>query len=265
MCNSTTQVVIPARPVTGRIFSALGRILRLARPYRWLLVSGFVLFVCATLVSLSLPLGVRSLLDTALRHRDARLLHQLAFCLVGLFLFRFVVSYAGTFCLLIAAERVAIDLRTRLFEHLQNLDVQFFRDSRIGDLTSRLGNDAAAVRAAVSENLVSSVLTLFQVVAAMVVMLVLNWRLALIVAPAAPAASFISKFYGPRLQRIARQAMDKVGRSMAFAQEVLSGILVVKSFDRSRFETKRYTSLLASVFQTALVSARLNSFFRALV
>ncbi len=253
------------RPAPGRVFSTIGRILQLARPYRTLLAAGFLLFLFSTIISLSLPLGVRTLLDTALAHKDGRLLHLLALGLVGLFVVRFAVAFAGSFCLLIASERVAIDLRTRLFEHLQSLDIQFFRDCFLGDLTSRLTADAAAVRSAVNENLVTSVLTLFQIIAAMAIMLIFNWRLALIVLIAAPAATIISNFYGPKLQRMAREAMEKVGRSVAFAQEILSGIVVVKSFDRTRRETQRYGDLLASVFKTAKASAKLNSFFRALV
>jgi subfamily B ATP-binding cassette protein MsbA len=250
---------------TSRVFSVVGRILQFARPYRWTMAAGFALFLVSTLVSMSLPLGIKALLNTALVRKDATLLHTLTLALVGLFLLRFILSYMGTFCLLIASERVAIDLRTRLFEHLQNLDVQFFRDSSLGDLTSRLTTDAASIRAAVNEGLVGAILTLVQIVAALAIMLILNWRLALIVALAAPAATVISWLYGPKLQRIAREAMDKVGRSVAFAQEVLSGIVVVKAFDRTRFETQRYGSLLASVFETAKTSAKLNSFFRALV
>ncbi len=252
-------------PTAGRVLPVIGRILRLARPYRWLLVAGFVLYLIGTIVSLTLPLGVRALLDTALSRKDAHLLNTLTLVLVSLFLVRFVVAYAGTFCLLIASERVAIDLRTGLFEHLQNLDVKFFRDSWIGDLTSRLTGDCAAIRSAVSESLVSAVLTIFQLVTAMAIMFAFNWRLALIVALAAPAATLVSKVFGPRLQRVARESMDKIGRSLAFAQEILSGILVVKAFDRTPFETQRYRSLLASVFETAKTSAKLHSFFRALV
>jgi subfamily B ATP-binding cassette protein MsbA len=262
---STESASARPRPTPSRVFSAVARILGLAKPYRRLLASGFVLFLLATVVSLSLPLGVRALLDTALARKDAELLNMLALGLVGLFLVRFALSYSGSFCLLIAGERVAIDLRTRLFDHLQKLDVQFFRDSSIGDLTSRLTADAASVRTAVNESLVSSILTLFQTAVAMAIMLVLNPRLALIVALAAPVATVISNIFGPKLQRMSRESMDKIGRAVAFAQEVLAGILVVKAFDRTRFETRRYGDLLASVFETAKNSAKINSFFRALV
>jgi ATP-binding cassette, subfamily B, bacterial MsbA len=256
---------VSARPAPVRVFATIGRILRLARPYRGMLAAGFVLFLLANVISLSLPLGIRVLLDTALARGDARLLHLLTLGLVALFLARFAVAYGGSFCLLIAGERVAIDLRSRLFEHLQSLDLQFFRDNRVGDLTSRLTTDCAAVRSAVNENLVSSVLTLFQIVAATAIMLVLNWRLALIVALAAPAATILSNIFGPKLQRMSRQSVDRIGRSVAFAQETLSGILVVKAFDRTGHETRRFRDLLAAVFETAKASAKLNSFFRALV
>ncbi|HEV7508152.1 MAG TPA: ABC transporter ATP-binding protein [Thermoanaerobaculia bacterium] len=261
----SSNAAVPSKPSAGRVFLAFRRILELARPYRRTLACGFVLHLLAAVVSLSLPLGVRSLLDTALAHKNEPLLHALTLLLLGLFLLRFGLAYVGSIYLMITGERVVVDLRIRLFEHLQKLDVQFFRDSWIGDLTSRLSTDAASVRSAVNETLVSTTLTIFQVFAATAVMLSLNWRLALIVALAAPAATVISTAYGPKLQGIARESMDKVGRSVAFAQEILSGILVVKSFDRSSFETRRYGGFLAAVFETAKTSARLNSLFRALV
>lgn len=249
----------------GRIWSTIRNILSLARPYRLSFAVGFLLFLISTGLTLVLPLGIKLLLDTALAQQDARMLHLLTLGLLTLFVVRFGVAYVGSYLLLIVGEKVSIDLRTRLFDHLQTLDIAFFRRRRVGDLVSRLTNDAGSIRAAVNQSLVTSVLTVFQVLVAMAIMLVLNWRLAVIVALAAPAATLLSRHYGPKLQAVSHQAMERIGRAVGFLQEVLNGIPVVQAFDRRKHEGRRFRDLLAAVLETAKKSARVNALFRSLV
>lgn len=249
----------------GSILSTIRQILGLARPYRLSFATGFLLFLISTGLSLVLPLGIKLLLDNALAQQDARMLHLLTVGLLSLFILRFGVAYLGSYLLLIVGEKVSIDLRSRLFDHLQTLDVAFFRSRPVGDLVSRLTNDAGSIRTAVNQSLVTSVLTLFQVVVAMVIMVVLNWRLAVIVGLAAPTATLLSRHYGPKLQAVSHEAMERIGRAVGFLQEVLNGMPVVQAFDRKEHEGRRFRRHLADLLDTAKRSARVNALFRSLV
>ena len=247
------------------VWKVSARILELAYPYRWTFGLSLLLSLLATGVSLTLPMGVRALLDQALGAKNAQLLHLLTLSLLALFVVRFALSYLGTYLLLVAGERVGIDLRTKLFGHLQLLDLPFYQAHRVGDLVSRITTDCASIRTAVNENLAATAMALIQVLASIVIMMFLNWRLGVVVLALAPVTTLLSSRFGPKLQQLSRQAVDSVARAIGFAQEVLAGILVVKAFDRTDHETDRFRNLLTSVFAITKRSAKVNSLFRSLI
>ena len=248
-----------------RLWRQLRRILAYARPQRLPILIGLLVFMAANGLSLVLPLGIRTLLDTALQRSEPSLLHMLALGLLGLFLVRFALGYVGAYLLMLAGERMVLDLRKHLYRHLHSLDLRFFHDQRIGDLSSRLSSDTAAIRNAVTETLAAALLQLVQLVGALAIMLAINWRLSLLVLLAAPAATFISQTFAPRLRKIAHAVQEQLGRTLAVAQEALAGYQVVKAFARGPYETGRYGQALEKLFVTARTSARINSFFRSLI
>ena len=126
----------------------IGRLFEIARPYRgrFLFAMGFTLV--GSMLWLIVPLGLRELLDAVFEAGDRSLLNWLAFGLISLFLVQVVFGFLGSYWLEWIGEKLITDLRRQLYAHLQRLGLRFFSEQRLGDITSRLTNDVAAVRTA---------------------------------------------------------------------------------------------------------------------
>jgi subfamily B ATP-binding cassette protein MsbA len=244
----------------------LRRIFRLARPHAARIGLCLLLILLATAVQLSLPLGVQMLFDQMLVEEEPQWIHWVAAGLLALFVLRSVLSFVGSFLLQVAGDRIIVELREQLFQHLHSLSLGGYHDhQRVGDLLSRLSNDVAAIRNVVSNTLVSLIVNVFQLVGAAAVMMAMNWRLGLIVLAVGPLTTLVSKLFGPVFQRLSGRIQDELAHSTTVAQESLAAIQVTKAFAREEHEARRYGQTMARFLQAAIEARKVDASFNALV
>jgi subfamily B ATP-binding cassette protein MsbA len=249
----------------GTVRAQMLRMWSLARPYLGRIVLCLALVLAATLLQLTLPLGIRYIFDTLLVSGDTRVIHLVTFLLLGVFLVRSALSFWGQFVLQVTGDRIIVSLRNRLFEHLHALGLDFHQTSRVGDLLSRLGNDVAAIRNVVANLSISLVVNVCLLLGASTVMLLMNWRLGLMVLAVAPLTSLVSHLFGPVFQRLATKIQDELAQSTVIAQESLSGMEVAQGFGRAEHESKRYRAGLVRFLAEVIKARKTDAFFNALV
>jgi ATP-binding cassette subfamily B multidrug efflux pump len=125
---------------------------------------------------------------------------------------------------------IEYDLRNDAFTHLQGLDQRFYQEMHTGDLMARLTNDLNAVRQFIGMGMISLISTSFMLVAVAVLMLTINWQLALVAFAVLPFVTLTMVVIGRMLQRRFRAVQDQFGHLSTQAQENFSGIRVVKAF-----------------------------------
>ena len=254
----------PSNPNAGprpALWPALRRILALARPYRWRLAGAIVLTMLGTAVWLVVPLGLRGLLDAVFEVADRAMLDRLALGLLLLFILQALLNFAGYFGLEWTGERVVADLRKSIYSHLHRLGLRFFADGRVGEMTSRLTNDVATIRTAVTEHLAQAITQTFSLLGSVALMLALNWRLALVVFVVAPVVSLLAIFVGRIVRRLARSIQDRLAETTAVAEEALTGIRVVKAFAREPYEVDRYAGAVEQLFVDSRTRALVTAAF----
>lgn len=228
----------------------LSRMLRMGRRYGGRLTVSLLLAAASVGIALVLPLGLRSLLDAAIHRGTRAQLDQLALLLFALYAVRAVLNFAGPVLLRLTGERITVDLRRRLYDHLLGLDVRFFSQNRTGDLLSRLNSDIGAIRSAITELAFSFLLQILKLAGSVAIMIALNWRLSVVILAVTPVATLISRVFRPRIQSLSKLVQEKQGTAAAVAQEALAGIRLVKAFDRGSFEGQRFGAALIELFQT---------------
>lgn len=247
------------------MLTTLRRLLALAHPYRLRLLGAVALTLVQSGIWLAVPLGLKNLLDAVFQQADGGRLNAIAAGLVGLFLVQSVLGFAGGYLLEWSGERVVTDLRQRLYRHLVGLDLGFFASQRTGDLTSRLTNDVASVRAAVTSALVELVVQTVTLVGSVALMVSLNPRLSVAVFAVVPLAALLARFAGMRVRKLSRQVQDALAGATAVAEEALVAIRVVKAFGREPYEADRYTDETERVFGIARHALVLTNAFWTLV
>ena len=223
------------------------RVVALFRPYTGRIVVTATLVVVGAAVAVVPPLLVQRIFDDALfpvdgSAPDLRLLIILVGAMIGLFLLSSGLSVAQTWLTATVGNAVTGDLRVRLFEHLQSMELAFFPRTKTGAIQSRLQNDVGGV-AGVLTNTVTSILgNAVTVVASLVAMLIIDWRLTLIAVAIMPFLVIVQRRVGQVRARIAGETQESLSELSAITQETLSvsGILLSKSFNRQRTESHRY-------------------------
>ena len=133
------------------LWQAWKRIFAFTRPYLFRFVLGLLFTALSTAIWLTIPLGLRSLLDSVFEQGDRDMLDFLALALLGLFVLQSLFHMGSHYWTSWVGERVVTDLRKRVYEHFHCLGLRFYADRRLGELMSRLTNDIGAIREAATE------------------------------------------------------------------------------------------------------------------
>ncbi|MDR8392088.1 ABC transporter ATP-binding protein/permease [Aliifodinibius sp. S!AR15-10] len=243
------------------LWAALKRIFRLSKPYRTKFYVATVLALFASGVGLSVPLGLKALLDAVFQTGDNALLNLITVILMGLFILQAFLSFGSNYWLEWVGERVVTDLRKQLYEHLHRLGFRFFSNKRLGEITSRLTNDVASIRSALTNAVPSSITTTFSLLGSVALMVYLNWRLSLIVFVTVPFVTIMTRYFGNKIRVLARGVQDDLANSTAIAEDALGAIRIVKAFAREPYEVDRYADSVENLFQTSRKKIVLSSLF----
>ncbi|MFJ1646177.1 ABC transporter ATP-binding protein [Streptomyces sp. NPDC088258] len=242
--ESPTWTPSPRRVAPGQPEppAQLRRIFGLFRPYRGRLALVGLLVGASSLVTVASPFMLREILDTAIPQGRTGLLTLLA---LGMILTAVVNSVFGVLQTLISTtvgQRVMHDLRTGVYSRLQHMPLAFFTRTRTGEVQSRIANDIGGMQATVTSTATSLVSNLTAVIASVVAMLALDWRLTLVSMVLLPVFVWISRRVGRERKRITTDRQRQMATMAATVTESLSvsGILLGRTMGRSDSLTRSF-------------------------
>ncbi|MEU3690780.1 ABC transporter ATP-binding protein [Streptomyces narbonensis] len=220
----------------------LRRILRLFRPYRARLALVGLLVGAASLVSVASPFLLKEILDTAIPQGRTGLLSLLALGMIATAVLTSVFGVLQTLISTTVGQRVMHDLRTGVYEQLQRMPLAFFTRTRTGEVQSRIANDIGGMQATVTSTATSLVSNLTAVVATVVAMLALDWRLTVVSLLLLPVFVWISRRVGRERKAITTQRQKQMAAMAATVTESLSvsGILLGRTMGRADSLTKSF-------------------------
>jgi ATP-binding cassette, subfamily B, bacterial len=216
-------------------------------PYRSSLVTIVVAVLLSSGLGILTPFLTRAAFDDALFPLGGGpvRLPLLAWLVAGMVAIPVVSALIGvyqTYQTTLLGNRVMADLRGRLFEHLQRMDLSFFTATRTGAIQSRLANDVGGVQSVLSETASSILGNVVTVVAALVAMILLSWQLTLVAVLLIPVFVLLQVRVGRVRRRLAGRTQESLSDMTAITEESLSvsGVLLAKVFNRQAYEVQRY-------------------------
>ena len=233
------------------------RLLAFVRPYRRNLALAAALLVLSTVLGLIWPQVVLRVLDLGLH--DPELLDRLILALIAVLLVRAVIDGARQYVMTWTGERVIFDLRMAIVRHLQSLSLSFFTGRKTGELMSHVTSDATLVHGVVTQTIISVLGQVLTLVGGLVVIFVMNWRLALLTLVVAPPIGLLGQYLGRRIRSLSREAQDAQGEAVGVLQEAIAEIRTVQAFTRERYEADRFHDKLFVTFHAVLRRARISS------
>ncbi|WP_329214262.1 ABC transporter ATP-binding protein/permease [Streptomyces sp. NBC_01485] len=219
------------------------RILTLFKPYRARLAVVGLLVAASSLVTVATPFLLKETLDVAIPEGRTGLLSLLA---LGMILSAVLGGVFGVLQTLISTtvgQRVMHDLRTAVYGRLQRMSLAFFTRTRTGEVQSRIANDIGGMQATVTSTATSLVSNFTSVVATIIAMVALDWRLTVVSLLLLPVFVWISRRVGNERKKITTQRQKQMAEMAATVTESLSvsGILLGRTMGRSDSLTRSFS------------------------
>jgi ATP-binding cassette subfamily B protein len=234
----------PERPADPAVRRAnLVRVARLFTTYRGRLGAVLALIVFSAAIGVIPAFLLRGVLQSIQSHDTTRLSY-LAGGMIALAVLTGVLGVIQTLLSNQVGQRVMHDLRSAVFRHLQRLSLAFFTRTRTGEVQSRISNDIGGVQSVVTNTATSIASNVTTVVATMVGMLLLSWKLALFAFALIPLFVFLTRRVGNERRKIAKSTQETLADISSLVQESLSvsGILLGKTMGRSAELADRFES-----------------------
>ncbi len=219
------------------------RILSLFKPYWMRLTVVLVMIVFSALLSMVSPFLLRSVLDKGIFHHRHTLLTELVAGMVAIAIASAVFSVWQTYLSNQVGQRVMHDLRAAVYRHLQRMSLAFFTRTRTGEVQSRIANDIGGLDSVVTTTATTIAQNATTVIASLVAMCILDWRLAAISVVFVPLFVWLTRRVGKLRRTITTEQQRRLADLSALVSESLSvsGIMLGKTMGRGDDLAERFT------------------------
>ncbi|HHZ04254.1 ABC transporter ATP-binding protein, partial [Acetomicrobium hydrogeniformans] len=241
------------------------RLVRYLRPYLGRLFAAIACMTLSSIMAVLPPWLLKNIVDDVLIRKDLFMLNFLALGIVLIYLCKAVFSYGQTYLMNWVGQKVIMDIRVQLYDHMQKMSFRYLYKSRIGDLISRITNDVMILQNLVTNVIIDLVVQSITFVAVIIFLLILNWRLAVITFVVLPITAYVLNVASKKLRVVGYEIQEELGRVVAIAQEALSAIRIVRSFATEDEELDKFKGQNKSNFRALMHGMQIHAFLEGAV
>ena len=220
----------------------LWKLTKEATRYKGLYVLAILSTLGLTIVNLAAPRilsAMTGIVEQGVDEAALKIISRLAFLLLALYLLRILFRYLSNYLAHKAAWYLVGDLRSRMYNKLQSLDLGFFHDKQTGDLMSRVVNDTRDFELLYAHMIPEMITNVVTFIGVLVILLTINWRLALITCFPIPLILLSGVVFAKVVRPFFRVSQKYMGELNAQLQDSLSGLQEIQSFGQEAYESKR--------------------------
>lgn len=222
---------------------SLRRIGGLFTPYKLALAVVVAIIVASSIVGMASPFLLRAVLDRALPEQNLSLLSWLVLGMVAVAAVTSILGVIQTWISTKVGQQVMHRLRTEVFSHLQRQSLNFFTNTRTGEVQSRITNDIGGMEGVVTSTATSIAANLTTVVATAVAMVALSWQLSLVSLAVMPPAILLTRKVAHMRRQITAERQRELADLNVTIEEGLSigGVQLSKTLGTSAALIQRFT------------------------
>ncbi|MCL4846692.1 MAG: ABC transporter ATP-binding protein/permease [Acidobacteria bacterium] len=227
--------------VLGKAYDGrlMRRLLRYLRPYWAVALVALVAIVGNSVLQLAQPWLTKVAIDRHIAVGDLEGLGTLAFVFLLVLAGSFALEFVQTWTMQMTGQRIMYDIRMQVYGHLQRLDVSYYDRNPVGRLMTRVTSDVDVLNDLFSSGVITVFGDVFTLAGIMVVLVAMDWRLALLAFSVLPLIVLITQWFRRHVRETYRTVRTWIARINAFLQEHITGMATVQLFRRERasFET----------------------------
>lgn len=244
---------------------ALRGIFPYLKPYRFAIAGALIALILAASSVLVMGVGLRSLIDHGFSNGSEKLLDHALVGLLAIIVTLTAATYARFFLVSWVGERVVADIRSDVFNHILNLDSQFFETTRVGEILSRLTTDTTLLQSVVGSQISVALRNLLLFFGGTAMLFVTSPRLTGFVFLVVPIVVFPIIIFGRRVRYLSRDSQDRVADVGAFVEETLNAIRIVQAFGHEKIDRILFNGCVKEALTTAISRIRARAFLTATV
>jgi ATP-binding cassette, subfamily B, multidrug efflux pump len=255
MANQEEEVL--GKAYDGRL---MRRLLTYLRPYWWQVMVALSAIIFKAGLDVLGPFLTKTAIDKYLSHAatshsyldrwlsSAPLqgIAQLAALYVGTLVFSFFCDFLQTYYMQWTGQMVMFDLRSQIFRHLQRIHIGFYDRNPVGRLVTRVTSDVDALNEMFTAGVVSIFEDVFVLLGIIVIMMRMNWKLALITFAVLPIIFWATMIFRVKVRDSYRRIRVAIARINSYLQEAVSGMLVLQLFNREKRAYRQFSDINAS-------------------
>ncbi|MCE2514771.1 MAG: ABC transporter ATP-binding protein [Acidobacteria bacterium] len=218
--------------ILGKAYDArlMRRLLTYLRPHRRSVGVSLAAIVAYSALQLAPPYLTKIAIDDHIATGTLDGLDRIAVAFLAILAGSFVLEYVQTYTLQMMGQRIMYDLRMEIYRHLQRLDVRFYDRNPVGRLMTRVTTDVDALNDLFASGVIAIGRDVVTLAGIMVVLLWMDWRLALVAFSVLPAIALVTHWFRKNARESYRQVRGRVARINAFLQENITGMATVQLF-----------------------------------
>lgn len=235
------------------------RALKYVKPY---IFRGLCAAICTAIAAggtAYLPWIIKDMVDQVLKERNTEMLNYIVISIIVVFIIRGMAFYGQSYLMNYVGQRVIIDIRKAVFEKLQRLSLDFYDKNKTGTIMSYVTNDVGALQSAMVENVVEMVTESVILIASIVMMIYLDWRLFLVTFSTFPVVLLFVDQFGKRIRKSGSRIQEAAADITSVLQETVSSARVIKSFVREDYEINRFEKENLKNFRANMKYAQLSA------
>ena len=231
--------------VLGKAYDAtlMRRLLGYLRPYKAQVALALAAIISGSVLQLAQPYLMKLAIDRYIANRDLSGIDRIAIAYCFILIASFVLEYVQTWLLQMTGQRIMYDMRLQIYQHLQRIDLQFYDRNPVGRLMTRVTTDVDVLNDMFTAGVVSIFGDVFTLAGIMIVLVTMDWRLALVAFAVLPLIVLVTQWFRRNVRESYRTVRAWVARINAFLQEHITGMSTVQLFRREPRTFERFDDI----------------------
>ncbi|MCA0930978.1 ABC transporter ATP-binding protein/permease [Lutimonas saemankumensis] len=233
------------KKVIGKVYDVklFTRLMGYARSYRLQFAISVMAVLSVALFAAVRPVLLKTIIDDFIFSKNEEqlvvyiglMVLVLCFEVIFQFLFIYFANWLG--------QSIIKDMRVQLFEHLLRFKMKYFNTSAVGKLVTRVVSDIETIASVFGQGLFMIISDLLKMLVVALVMLYMNWKLALIVFAILPLLIFATKIFQKAMKSAFQEVRTEVANLNSFVQERITGMRIIQLFSREKIEYEKFRSI----------------------
>lgn len=238
--------------------------LKFLKPY-WIHQSiVFVLMILGTVSSLAFPYIMKIIIDDVFPNEDYELLIWILLLLLGVTVGNIIISFCSNYLFAWINNRIMLDIRSHLFDHLIQLPLSFYDRNKSGDVVYRMSNEVDRIQSFITSSALSLIHSLLTLIGLTVALCWLNWQLFLVSIIVIPFLALNILYFQPKIRDITERGQKKGSEVMSYLIERFESIQLIQVYNAYNYENNRLRSQLNGLMDISMQNVTYSGVMRSI-